>query len=137
MVAQRELEEAPVRKRGVLSMWTSGGCSAVPWHEGVAAGRAALSLHLISSRLGHDSPSGLELRTLLGFCCNHFLLCWKFFYTLEPLGSHPDGPSAVGLSKSPTLYLWVQNACLVPPTAGTGGSLRWSTRALGVATVEG
>lgn len=110
----RELRKASVSKREwkVLSRWT---ClwrvwNAVCWHEGRAPVRAALSLHLNSSRLGCDSPSGLELQ-LLGGLLQPLLVALEVCFSLETLSSHPDGPLTVGLTKWPTRCSWVQNAC--------------------------
>lgn len=91
-------------------------------------------MHLISSGLGCDSPSGLELQTFLGAWLQPLPVVLEVGLILEPLGSLPDGPLAAGLSKSPTLCSWVQSACLLPPPTVAGGSLWQSLATLGMAT---
>ena len=84
--------------------------------------------------LGCDSPSGLGLQTFLGAWLKPLPIVLEVGFILEPLGSLPDGPLAAGLSKSPKLCSWVQNACLLPLPTVVRGSLWQSPAALGVAT---
>lgn len=71
-----------------------------------------LCLHLISSGLGCDARSGLRLRACLRAQLQPLLVVLEACFTPEPLG--PDGHSAAGLRKSPTLCGRGQIACLVP-----------------------